>query len=205
MTPKKFHTFIESVAVLFLLGGCAGNSPPPTASEIWLGTKKTVSTAFERTKETLSSAYNRITNRKPAGEEKAPSSGARASATLEGKSPSRRVPSYEAEIQSGRVKPIIGTQVRSSGSKELRVIPRESLKSNELRRQLTRVGEDLELEKASQRKELLAKRQRQLTVALRNSQIEDAIVREMDKLRKRLRMLEGKLEEIRKTRVGKTR
>ncbi len=201
MTPKGFRTFASAVAVLFLLGGCAGNSPPPTASEIWDSTKKTVSSAFKRTQETLTATYNRITNRKPDGGEKASSSGTRASAAPEGKTPSRRVPSHEAEIQSGKIKPITVIQVRGSGSKELRVIPRGSLTTGELRRQLAEVGESLELERDPQRRKLLADRQRQLTVALQNSQIEDAIVQEMDKLRRRLRMLEGKLEEVRKTRL----
>ncbi len=205
MTSKKIRTFAAAVAVSFLLGGCAGNSPPPTASEIWENTKKTVSTAFKRTQETLTATSNRITNKKPDDEEKDSPSGARAIAAPEGKTPSRRVPSYEAEIQSGKVKPITGIQVRGSGSKELRVIPRNSLTTAELRRQLAGVGEDLELERDPRRRKLLAGRQRRLTASLQQSQMEDAIVREMAKLRRRLRLLKGKLEEVQKTRLGKNR
>jgi hypothetical protein len=176
-----------------------------TASEIWQSTQKTISTAFKRTKETLTNTYNRITNRKQDDGGKASSSGTGASASPEDKTPSRRVPSYEAEIQSGRVKPITGIQVRGSGSKELRVIPRGSLTTNDLRRQLAEANENLELERDPQHKKLLAERQRKLTVALKNSQMEDAIVREIDKIRRRLRLLEGKLEEVRKARLGKKR
>lgn len=205
MTPKGFRTFTTAAAALFLLGGCAGNSPPPTASEIWQSTQKTISTALERTKETLTTTYNRITKRKPAGENKTSSSGAGAIAAPEVKTPSRRVPSYIEEIQSGKVKPITGIQVRGSGSKELRVIPRGSLTSDELRRQLAEVDDNLEFERDPRRRKLLTNRQRRLTVALQNSQMEDAIVRELDKLRRRLRMLEGKLKEVRKARQGKKR
>ncbi len=205
MTSKKIRTFAAAIAVSFLLGGCAGNSPPPTASEIWQSTQKTISTALERTKDTLTTTYNRITKRKPAGENKTPSSGAGAIAAPEGKTPSRRVPSYIAEIQSGKVKPITGIQVRGSGSKELRVIPRGSLTSDKLRRQLAEVDDNLERERDPRRRKLLTNRQRRLTVALQNSQMEDAIVRELDKLRRRLRILEGKLKEVRKARQGKKR
>ncbi len=207
MNPKRTRSLVSLVAALFLLGGCAGKSSPPAVSEIWQGTKNTVSTAYEATKNTITTTYNSITNKKP--EEPKPdntknavSFGSGTNAGTEGKTTSSRGPSYDADIRTGNIKPITDPQVRGSGPKELHVIPRASLTTAGLRRQMAKVDKDLENEKNPRRRTLLTNRRRQLAEALRTSQMEEEIVREIGKLRGRLRALQEKLRKIRAVQPG---
>ncbi len=67
------------------------------------------------------------------------------------------------------------------------------------------VDAELKREKNAPRRKLLTNRRRQLQEALQNAQTEETIVREMNKLRGRLRLLQKKLEDVRKAKSGMTR
>ena len=203
MTPKRIRTLISLAFALLLLGGCAGNSPAPTVSEIWQNTQKTVSSAYEKAKSAVTSAYNRITDKKP--EDSKPAEAKKVSSPGSTAISSPGGPPYTTDIQAGRLKPITARQVRGSGRKELHVIPRGSMTPKELRRQMASVDAELKREKSAPRRKLLTDRRRQLQEALQSAQTEETIVREMNELSGRLRLLQKKLEDVRKAKSGMTR
>lgn len=196
MSRRGCRTLIPAAGIWILLGGCAGSSQNQTLSNFWTSTQETVTSAYEKTKETVSSTFDRITGNKT--KTQAPPEKETTSA------PARLEPSQETVLKDKRIRQIQEPQVRDAGGSALHIIPRQSLTSEGIGQQLAQVEQDLKRETDPVRAQTLRERQRRLRAALQSAQEEESIVREMDELRGKIRLLQDKLDNIRRKRLAGT-
>ncbi len=168
--PRTHQWILYSALTAGILSGCAAGSGSPSFSGFIETTQKAVVSAYETTKKTVVSTYNRITGT-PADKpkEKAPPAEKSTGGAAAEGFPARSAPNYEEDIRSGRLRAITQPQVRGEGTRRIRIIPRDALGPGEL---------------AEAREKNLK---------------EERIIRDMSKLRERLRGLQGDLDKIRKS------
>ncbi len=205
------RNFVFTVSLVFL-AGCASGAGGNSLSGFWERTRQTVSSAYETTKNTVSSAFRKmsvssdekVTVKTTSSDDRAsskatPSSQDPASSedSARGAFASRPSAGFEEDIKSGRLKPITEPQVRGSGDKKFRVIPRKK-SAGELGSQVAELDRQIAGERDSRRKESLLKKRRRLARARAIALKEENLARAVDKERAKLRKMEQELENMKK-------
>ncbi len=194
--PRTHQWILYSALTAGILSGCAAGSGSPSLSGFFKTTQKAVVSAYETTKKTVVSTYNRITK------EKAPDKSAAEKSTAEKSAegfPARSAPNYEEDIRTGRLRAITEPQVRGEGARRIRVIPRGALGPGELAGRIAQIDRELKWERDPRRRSALVRRRRELAEAREKNLKEERIIRDMSKLRERLRGLQTDLDKIRKS------
>ncbi len=198
--PRTHRWILCSALTAGILSGCAAGSGSPSLSGFFETTQKAVVSAYETTKKTVVSTYNRIMGA-PADKpkEKTPPAVKSVPDKSAGRFPARSAPNYEEDIRSGRLRAITEPQVRGEGARRIRVIPRGALGPGEFAGRIAQIDRELKWERDPRRKSALARRRRELAEAREKNLKEERIIRDMSKLRERLRGLQGDLDKIRKS------
>lgn len=185
---------------LTLLAGCASGAGGNSLSGFWERTRRTMTSAYEATKNTVSSAFRKMS---VSSDEKVTVKTTTSDATpalqepARGAFASRPAAGIEEDIESGRLKPITEPQVRGSGAKKFRVVPRKK-SAGELGSQVAELDRLIAGERDSRRKESLIKKRRRLARARAIALKEETLARAVDKERAKLKEMERKLKNMRK-------
>ena len=199
------RNFVFTVSLVFL-AGCASGAGGNSLSGFWERTRQTVSSAYETTKNTVSSAFRKmsvssdekVTVKTTSSDDRASSQDPASSEdSARGAFASRPSAGFEEDIKSGRLKPITEPQVRGSGDKKFRVIPRKK-SAGELGSQVAELDRQIAGERDSRRKESLLKKRRRLARARAIALKEENLARAVDKERAKLRKMEQELENMKK-------
>jgi hypothetical protein len=154
-----------AAALGFLLAGCAGGPSGDPSTGIWKRTQDAAASVYDAARSAVNKTIGIFSGAPATPPREAGAPPQRPAAGL----PSRPAPDYEAGIKSGRLTPIVKPQIRGSGQRIIRLIPREAQSPAELRREIAGLSRTLEREKNPRMRDYLIRKRRRLKRVLEKS------------------------------------
>ncbi|MBI3128717.1 MAG: hypothetical protein HYZ11_14025 [Candidatus Tectomicrobia bacterium] len=195
-----------SIALALALSGCASSGEKSAASSVWDRTVQGVSSAYDATKTAVTSTIHRIAKDQREGweemekqKEAPPAKPAAPAVRAPEPRPPDRLPSarptYREEDIGRSPQP-----ARTSESRRIALLPRIPQAPEQIRARMAEIDRILGQDTDPAARQRLAAEREGLSRALQASLEEESLIREMERLRARLRRLQERLNEVQRAR-----